>query len=70
MSEIERLLHNFASAVANIATAHGMQVTAAEKQRDAAVAELAAYIEKSKAQGEARKWQRTPEHFGKKRLTR
>lgn len=48
MSELERMLHNFASAVANIATAHGMQVTAAERQRDAAVKELVMYFEKLK----------------------
>ncbi len=45
MSELERLLHNLVSATANVTTAHGMQRTPAEKQRDKAVAELARHIE-------------------------
>lgn len=46
MTELERLLHNLVSATVNVATAHGMQMTVTEKQRDEAVSDLAAYLEK------------------------
>lgn len=45
MTELERLLHNLVSAIANVATARSMLASKAEKERDAAVAELAAYLE-------------------------
>lgn len=46
MSELERLLHNLVSATSNVATSmRGQPLVAAEKQREDAVHELAAYLE-------------------------
>ncbi len=46
MSELERLLHNLVSATSNVATAvGGHPLVAAEKERESAVSELAAYLE-------------------------
>ena len=47
MTETERLLHNLVSATSNVATAHrGQPLVAAEAQREDAVKDLAAYIER------------------------